>query len=165
LLTAVVAVAAACAEPPAPAKEHTDDSRQAETTVITLAQEPEAVLRALVAVLVRRGEMEAGTGQRLMAQDASTRLEVAGQSVPLSRDELLAFVTTGSAEYVTGEGGRYVVAATVEPDPDGGTRLALRPVLIATGGGSPLGGRPLPSNGTLERQLLRELNVALARTP
>ena len=163
-LAALLAVGTACAEPPTPASEPSNDLQQPATNVIPLPDNPDEVLRALIAVLVRRDEIEAEVGQRLLAQDAQSRLELTGQSVEVNRDRLVALVPTESAKYVTSVGGRYVVGAILDRRPDGGTGLTLRPVLIATGGGGPLGGRPLPSNGTLERQLLNELNAELAKT-
>jgi hypothetical protein len=47
----------------------------------------------------------------------------------------------------------------METAPDGGLRLTVTPTIIATvgGGEGPLGGRPLPSNGSLESSILDSL--------
>ncbi len=65
--------------------------------------------------------------------------------------------------FIGDEGGRYVLELTVEAAGDGGLKVTVVPTIIATvrGGEGPLGGRPLPSNGTLERAILDSLSRRL----
>jgi hypothetical protein len=56
-----------------------------------------------------------------------------------------------------------VLELTLKLAADGGLRVEVTPTIIATvrGGEGPLGGRPLPSNGTLENSVLQSLTRRL----
>lgn len=131
-------------------------------------QSPSRVIDALTSVLVDRSALSAevvpdlGTSLVSAFQDrAEARLN--SESVLLSRDELVDLVPEEFRRFVGDAGGRYVVTLTLEPAPDGGTRVTVTPTLIATvgGGEGPMGGRPLPSNGTLESSILGAISNRL----
>ena len=81
------------------------------------------------------------------------------ESVALASEDLARLVPEDFRRFIGDEGGRYVLELTMEPAADGGLRLLVTPTIIATveGGEGPLGGRPLPSNGTLESSILDSL--------
>jgi hypothetical protein len=89
--------------------------------------------------------------------------QISSDSKEIGADELKSLVKTESQRYVTERGGRYVVNVVAEPLGAGGTRLTVSPTLVAfvRGMDGPLGGRPLPSNGMLERTLLMAVRQAL----
>jgi hypothetical protein len=81
------------------------------------------------------------------------------ESVSLGPEDLAKLVPEEFRRFIGDDGGRYVLELTMEPAADGGLRLTVTPTIIATveGGEGPLGGRPLPSNGTLENSILDSL--------
>ena len=85
------------------------------------------------------------------------------QHVEARVDDLARLVPEEFRDFIGDEGGRYVLELTLEPAADGGLRLTVTPTIIATvrGGEGPLGGRPLPSNGTLENSILSSLSNRL----
>ena len=78
-------------------------------------------------------------------------------------DALARLVPAEFRRFIGVQGGRYVLELTVEPASDGGLKVTVVPTIIATvgDGEGPLGGRPLPSNGTLESTILDALTARL----
>ena len=132
------------------------------------AQSPNRVFEALTAELVARdvlsGDLASELGGSLLdALAAGEPSQFNSESVLQSPDELAALVPEEFRHFIGDEGGRYVLELSMEPAADGGLRLTVTPVIIATvrGGEGPLGGRPLPSNGYLESSILDSLNRRL----
>jgi hypothetical protein len=131
-------------------------------------QSPERVLDALTAELVSRDaltqELASELSGGLLDMFAAGRpTQFDSESVAQTRAELAALVPEEFRHFIGNEGGRYVLELSLEPAADGGLRLTVTPVIIATvrGGEGPLGGRPLPSNGSLESSILQSLNRRL----
>jgi hypothetical protein len=89
--------------------------------------------------------------------------QLSSRSIAVDAAELARLVPEDVRRFIGDQGGRYVLELTLEPAPDGGTRLTVNPVIIATveGGEGPLGGRPLPSNGSLESSIFEALRGRL----
>lgn len=127
-------------------------------------QPPSRVVDALTAELVARDALSADLADELEAgvlgafNDRREAL-LNSESVALGSEALAKLVPEEFRRYIGDEGGRYVLELTMEPALDGGLRLSVTPTIIATveGGEGPLGGRPLPSNGTLENSILDSL--------
>lgn len=133
------------------------------------SESPRAVIEALSAVLVERGELAAEAAgefeeSAVAAFDSSGEAEMSSESRELARTDLEALVREDARHYVRDGGGRYVVSIAVEAA-DGGTRVTVVPTIVAyvPGMENPLGGRPLPSNGTLERAILEAVGERLQR--
>jgi hypothetical protein len=131
-------------------------------------QESGRVIDALTDVLVAQGALAADLSDRLDsglldALRSRGEAHLNSESVSLGSDELAALVPEDVRRFIGDEGGRYVLELTMEPAPDGGLRVVVTPTIIATvrGGEGPLGGRPLPSNGTLEQRILDALRSRL----
>jgi hypothetical protein len=131
-------------------------------------QSPSRVAEALTAELVQRNalssDLAVDLGTSLVdALAAGEESQFSSESVSLARDELAGLVPEEFRRFIGDEGGRYVLELSMEPAADGGLRLTVTPTIIATvrGGEGPLGGRPLPSNGTLESSILESLNRRL----
>ncbi len=131
-------------------------------------QSPDRVLQALTSELVSRdalsSELAAELGGSLLdAFAAGEPTQFNSESVAQSQDELARLVPEEFRHFIGEEGGRYVLELSMERAVDGGLRLTVTPVIIATvrGGEGPLGGRPLPSNGFLESSILDSLNRRL----
>lgn len=131
-------------------------------------QSPDRVLEALTAELVARDALSSDLaselgGSLLDAFAAGGPTQFNSESVTQSPAELAALVPEEFRHFIGDEGGRYVLELSMEPAVDGGLRLTVTPVIIATvrGGEGPLGGRPLPSNGSLESSILESLNRRL----
>jgi hypothetical protein len=129
---------------------------------------PGQVLDALTAELVARNALPADLADRLEASltdafSARQQASFSSESVALNSEELARLVPEEFRRFIGEEGGRYVLELTLETAPDGGLRVTVTPTLIATvrGGEGPLGGRPLPSNGTLETSILEALSRRL----
>ncbi|HSG81267.1 MAG TPA: hypothetical protein VLC48_03380 [Gemmatimonadota bacterium] len=128
------------------------------------AQSPSQVVDALTDVLVGQGALSADLMDQLdpgLLDALSTQrlARLNSESVSLAMDELTRLVPEEFQRFIGEQGGRYVLELTVEPAADGGLRVTVVPTIIATvrGGEGPLGGRPLPSNGTLESTILDAL--------
>lgn len=126
------------------------------------------VIDAVTDVLVAQGALAADLTDQLDpglldALSSSGAAHLNSESVSLGSEELAALVPEEVRRFIGEEGGRYVLELTVEPAPDGGLRVSVTPTIIATvrGGEGPLGGRPLPSNGSLERRILDALRSRL----
>jgi hypothetical protein len=131
-------------------------------------QSPSRVVDALTAELVARDALSADLASELGTSlvDAFTTgqdTRFSSQSVSLVSDELAKLVPEEFRRFIGDEGGRYVLELDLEPAPDAGLRLTVTPTIIATvrGGEGPLGGRPLPSNGSLESSILEALSRRL----
>ena len=132
------------------------------------SQSPDRVVGELTAVLVESGALSADLASELgttLVDSYATRQEgfLSSQSVSLGTDDLARLVPEEYRRFIGDEGGRYVVELTLKPAADGGLRVEVTPTIIATvrGGEGPLGGRPLPSNGTLENSILQSLTRRL----
>jgi hypothetical protein len=132
------------------------------------SQSPSRVVDALTGVLVDNdalsADMVSELGTSLVDQYAAGQVaQLSSQSVALGTDDLARLVPEEFRHFIGDEGGRYVLELTLEPAADGGLRLTVTPTIIATvrGGEGPLGGRPLPSNGTLESSILSSLSNRL----
>lgn len=131
-------------------------------------QSPNRVVDALTAELVSRNalsgevadELEAGVLSRF---GAGGQAILNSESVALGAQELAGLVPEEFRHFIGDEGGRYVLEFRLATAADGGLRLSVVPTIIATvgGGEGPLGGRPLPSNGSLERSILDSLSRRL----
>ncbi len=129
---------------------------------------PAPVLEALTNVLTDRNALAADLAPELRT-NLLERLRDGGmaqfssESVNLSVSQLADLVPQDYRRFIGEEGGRYVLEIGLEPAADGGVRVSVTSTLIATvrGGEGPLGGRPLPSNGTLERSILDALRQRL----
>lgn len=131
-------------------------------------QSPNQVVDALTDVLVGQGALPADFMDSLDpglldALGAQRLARLNSESVSLGTDALARLVPEEFRHFIGEQGGRYVLELTVEPAADGGLRVAVTPTIIATvrGGEGPLGGRPLPSNGTLESTILDALTRQL----
>ncbi|UCF19140.1 MAG: hypothetical protein JSU87_14605 [Gemmatimonadota bacterium] len=150
-----------------PGQSSTENMRN-QNEVAEFSERPTDVLGALTSVLVRRGELSADAVEdtewaALTALQEEGRAEVSSESKQIGAQELKALVRTESHRYVTERGGRYVLNIMAEALPNGGTRLTVKPTLVAfvRGMDGPLGGRPLPSNGALELAVLTAVSQAL----
>ncbi len=161
LVPAFAALAIACSY-------ETDGQMTEYQNFAVFAQSPSQVVDALTAVLVNNDALSADMAAELRTSlvDAFTTRQEAllnSRSVSLAADELGRLVPEEYRRFIGDEGGRYVLELTLEAAPDGGLRVTVTPTIIATvrGGEGPLGGRPLPSNGTLERSILQALSRRL----
>jgi hypothetical protein len=132
------------------------------------SQSPDRVVDALTATLVESGALSADLAPELGtslvdAYRTSQEGFLSSQSVALGSDDLARLVPEEYRRFIGEEGGRYVLELTLRVAADGGLRLEVNPTIIATvrGGEGPLGGRPLPSNGTLESSILDSLTRRL----
>jgi hypothetical protein len=132
------------------------------------SQSPDRVVDALTATLVESGALSADLAPELgtgLVDAFTTRQEgvLSSQSVSLATDDLARLVPEEYRRFIGEEGGRYVLELTLKVAADGGLRVEVTPTIIATvrGGEGPLGGRPLPSNGTLENSILDSLTRRL----
>ncbi len=142
----------------------TDDQMSEIRNFAVFRQPPGRVVDALTAELVARDALSADLADQLEAavlgafNDRREAL-LNSESVALGSEDLARLVPEDFRRFIGDEGGRYVLELTMEPAADGGLRLSVTPTIIATveGGEGPLGGRPLPSNGTLESSILDSL--------
>ncbi len=125
---------------------------------------PARVLEELTGVLVDRDALSADLAPELRTSlvevvRTGQEAQFSSESVTLGARQLAEFVPEEFRRFIGEEGGRYVLELRLEPAVDGGLRVTVTPTIIATvrGGEGPLGGRPLPSNGTLERSVLDAL--------
>lgn len=157
LVPALAALAIACSY-------ETDGQMTDIQNFAVFSQTPSQVVGALTAALVESGALSADLAPELgtsLVEALTTRQEgfLSSQSVSLGADELARLVPEDYRHFIGEEGGRYVLELSLRPAADGGLRVTVTPTIIATvrGGEGPLGGRPLPSNGTLENSILQSL--------
>lgn len=134
------------------------------------SQSPNQVVDALTSVMVGREELSADlvsqlTPSLLSAFQDHNEARLSSQSISLDKAGLENLVPAEFQRFVSDAGGRYVLSLSLAPAADGGVRVTVTPTIIATvgGGEGPLGGRPLPSNGTLESSVLDALTRRLGR--
>ncbi|UCC71037.1 MAG: hypothetical protein JSV86_11635 [Gemmatimonadota bacterium] len=161
LVPALAALALACSY-------ETDGQMTDFQNFAVFTQSPGQVVDALTAVLVESDALSADVAAELgtsLVDAFATQQEafLNSQSVALATDELARLVPEEYRHFIGEEGGRYVLELTLKPAADGGLRVEVTPTIIATvrGGEGPLGGRPLPSNGTLENSVLQSLTRRL----
>ncbi|MGD2216010.1 MAG: hypothetical protein PVJ64_04615 [Gemmatimonadales bacterium] len=161
LAVALAALAIACSY-------ETDGQMTDIQNFAVFSQSPDRVVDALTAVLVESGALSAERAPELgtsLVDAFATGQEgfLNSQSVSLDSDDLARLVPEEYRRFIGEEGGRYVLELTLKPAADGGLRVEVTPTIIATvrGGEGPLGGRPLPSNGTLENSILQSLSRRL----
>lgn len=161
LATLLAAVAVACSY------EGENQMNQSQNFAV-FDESPGQVIEMLTEVLVQRDALssEIASGLRgsvLDAFRARRQAHLSSESVPLGPGELADLVPEEYRQFIGDQGGRYVLEFTLEPAADGGLRLTVTPTIIATvgGGEGPLGGRPLPSNGSLESSVLEALTRRL----
>ena len=148
--------------------EPSSDEMGRQENVAEFVESPAEVIGALVTALVQRGELKESVAAAMRESAVASiqsqqQAQLSSDSKEIGADELKSLAKTESQRYVTERGGRYVVNFVAEPLGAGGTRLTVSPTLVAfvRGMDGPLGGRPLPSNGTLERTLLMAVRQAL----
>lgn len=146
----------------------TDGQMSTSQNVATFDASPTRVIEALTGVLQVRGALSADMVPELRTDliesfQSQREAQLSSRSVAVEAAELARLVPEDVRRFIGDEGGRYVLELTLEPAPDGGTRLTVNPVIIATvgGGEGPLGGRPLPSNGSLESSIFEALRSRL----
>lgn len=146
----------------------TDGQMSTSQNTATFDRSPERVIEALTGALQVRDALSAEMVPELRtslldAFQSQREAHLSSRSVPVGSDELARLVPEEVRRFIGEQGGRYVLELTLEPAPDGGTRLTVNPVIIATvgGGEGPLGGRPLPSNGSLESSIFDALRERL----
>jgi hypothetical protein len=135
----------------------------------TFARTPADVLDGTLALLVARGEMAsaaasewAPTGRRTLQEQG--QVEMTGTSVSQPADTLRTHVVADQARLVGESGGRYWLTIRVVREGGASATVGVAAAIVATTPGpGPLGGRPVASNGTLERGFLDALAAALAR--
>jgi hypothetical protein len=161
LAAALAALAIACSY-------ETDGQMTDIQNFAVFTQSPGRVVDALTAVLVESGALSSELAPQLgtsLVDAFTTRQEgfLNSQSVSLGTDDLARLVPEEYRHFIGDEGGRYVLELTLKPAVDGGLRVEVTPTIIATvrGGEGPMGGRPLPSNGTLESSIIRSLSRRL----
>jgi hypothetical protein len=132
------------------------------------ARAADEVVSALASALSQRDLMAGlspeslvSTLQDAMRETRSAVVRTASQLVDSAG--LAALVDPVAARYIGPSGGRYVLDVIVTEQVAGQTRVRVTPLLIAMvpGSDSPLGGRPLPSAGVVERQTLATIAADL----
>jgi hypothetical protein len=126
------------------------------------------VVSALATALSQRDLMAGATPSSLMAamREAmeETRTSIVRTASQLVDSTSLAeLVDPAAVRFIGPSGGRYVLDVVLTEVVAGQTRVRVAPLLIALvpNSDSPLGGRPLPSAGVVERQTLANIAAAL----
>jgi hypothetical protein len=136
------------------------------------ARAADEVVSALASALSQRDLVAGASPQALMtalrdamAETSSGIVRTASQLVDSAG--LARLVTPGAARFIGSSGGRYVLDVVVTEVVQGETRVRVAPLLIALvpGSDSPLGGRPLPSAGVVERETLATIAASFAGGP
>jgi hypothetical protein len=148
---------------------HATAMAQVRTAYDTVFSPPPAtVIEALTGVLVARGALQPGqveptTTALMSAVGSQEQGQFRTQSVDIDRTTVSEFIPADFAQYLTDAGGRYVLEVRVA-ETASGTQVTIAPVIVITipGTENPLGGRVVPSNGTLERQIATALRERLA---
>lgn len=146
------------------------DAMKDQQNFAVYSQSPGQVVDALTSILVLRDELAADVAPQLgtnllTAFQQRDEAQLTSQSISLGTTELQNLIPEEFRRFVSDAGGRYVLSITLVPAADGGLRVSVTPTIIATvgGGEGPLGGRPLPSNGTLESSVLQAMSERLGR--
>ncbi len=130
------------------------------------------VVSALASALTQRDLMAGASPQALisamreaMQETQSGIMRTASQLVDST--SLARLVAPAAVRYIGSSGGRYVLDVVVTEVVAGQTRVRVAPLLIALvpNSDSPLGGRPLPSSGVVERETLATLAASLPGNP
>jgi hypothetical protein len=137
----------------------------------SFTRSPSEVLDRTLDLLVQRGTMAsddasewAPTGRRTLEEEGS--VEVTGASVDRTADSLRTYVVADQRSLVRDTGGRYYLTVRVVRAGASSATVAVAATIIATTPGpGPLGGRPVASNGTLERAFLDALSAAIGGEP
>lgn len=136
------------------------------------ARAADEVVSALASTLSQRDLMAGLSPESLvttlmdaMQETRSAVVRTASQLVDSAG--LAALVDPAAARFIGPSGGRYVLDVVVTEQVAGQTRVRVAPLLIAMvpGSDSPLGGRPLPSAGVVERQTLATIAAQLPGGP
>jgi hypothetical protein len=162
-MTAVAACSASF-----PGQSDAMDPDQASEVRRTFDSPSASVLDRAVDVLVERGELSAAAasgwttdGQRTLRDEG--RLELTGESVARPADTLRTYVVDAQRRFVGETGGRYYLTVRIVRDAEASTTVGVVATIIATTSGpGPIGGRPLRSDGTLERAFLDALDASLS---
>ncbi len=134
----------------------------------TFGQAPATVLARTLDLLSRRGEMAAAAAAEWSSRGAREladrgRVELTSESVTPPADTLRAWVVADQRHFVGDAGGRYYLTIRILREAGDSTTVQVISTIVATTPGpGPLGGRPVTSNGTLERTFLDELQASLA---
>jgi hypothetical protein len=134
---------------------------------VTFDRGGEAVLDAITALLVERDEMSADVASDWITQSRSGLakqewVRLTSRSVNVSAVDLRDLIDADQTRFVTDSGGRYFVTIPITPQTRTQTTVEVIATLIGvTPGPGPLGGRPLTSNGAIERAILDALRAAM----
>lgn len=119
------------------------------------------VVNAVTSALMQRGVLPPGTegpiATALMGVlDSRNTGGIRSNSTPVDSAGLASLVQPGARGYIGSVGGRYVIDVIISRLDAAQTRVRIVPLFIAIVPESdgPLGGRPLPSAGLIERQIL-----------
>jgi hypothetical protein len=164
----IAALATLFASLPIPGN-HGTAMAQARAPFDTVFSQPAAgVIDALTGVLLERGALRAEqvdptTTALLSAVNRQEQGEFRTSSVDVDRAALSGLIPANVTQFLTESGGRYVLEVRIAESASG-TRVTIAPVIVITipGTENPLGGRVVPSNGTLERQIVTALRERLA---
>ena len=137
--------------------------------VAVFDQSATEVANAVSAVLVGRGELPQTTADPMSVdvREAIVRNQqgaFTSQSISVASAELSDMVAEPARGLIGDAGGRYVLTIVLVPEQGGATRTTVHATLVATipGAHGPLGGRLLPSNGSMENAVLQAVASALA---
>ncbi len=161
---AVPSLGSACS-PPGPSNAVRADNPQDQQA--TFDRDAEAVLNAVTSVLVERDEMTDSVASDWVAQYSEAlrqreTVRVTSESVNVSAARLRDLIRDDQARFVSDSGGRYYVTISITPDSRTRTTVEVVATVIGTTPGpGPLGGRPLASNGSLERAILNALRASI----
>ncbi len=166
-VTLLAAAAAAACSAAVPGQVESRDPAQVAEVRRTFDRRPAEVLGRALEVLVARGEMASGpasewasTGARKLEDEG--RLELTSESLASPADTLRTFVVADQRRFVGDTGGRYFLTVRIIREAASSTTVeVVSTIVAATAGPGPLGGRPVASNGTLERAFLDALEASL----
>jgi hypothetical protein len=132
------------------------------------ARSADEVIDAVATALSLRDLMAGASPASLVSamQDAMERTQagiVRTASQAVDSTGLAQLVDPAAVRFIGPSGGRYVLDVTVTEVTAGETRVRVAPLLVAMipNSDSPLGGRPLPSSGMVERQTLATIASSL----
>ncbi len=161
----VVPTLASACSPPGPADAVTANGPQEQQE--TFDRSADVVFETITALLVERDEMTAAVASDWMAQSRSALdnrepVRVTSESVDVSADQLRDLVRADQTGFVSDAGGRYYLTISITPESRARTTVAVVATFVgATPGPGPIGGRPLASNGSIERAVLDALRQSM----